>query len=152
MVQKKICIWIFFDVDMFEEQRETIRVFIATAQEVRSPDDHCIICWANMTTVGVLPAAKYDWFLTGITTMLSAHKRNGLAIIVHCNRASDPNRTDSFYPNDFSFSTLIPSDTLTPSIQIPSDYNVFIMGVKTMFFPQPNDNTSWQERGEKGEG
>ena len=119
---------------MFEEQRETIRVFIATAQEVRSPDDHCIICWTNMTTVGVLPAAKYDWFLTGITTMLSAHKRNGLAIIVHCNRASDPNRTDSFYPNDFSFSTLIPSDTLTPSIQIPSDYNVFIMGVKTMFF------------------
>lgn len=56
-------------------------------------DDHCVVAWANMTTVGVLPAAKYDWFLTSISNLLAAYPRNGLAIVVHCNRASDPSRS-----------------------------------------------------------
>ena len=52
-----------------------------------------MIAWANLTTVGVMPAAKYDWFLTSLTNILSCYKRNGLGVIVHCNRASDNGRT-----------------------------------------------------------
>lgn len=51
-----------------------------------------MIAWANMTTVGVMPAAKYDWFLTALSNLLSAYPRNGLGIIVHCNRAADTGR------------------------------------------------------------
>lgn len=63
------------------------------AKEVKATDDHCVVLWCNMTTVGVMPAAKYDFFLTSITNILATHKRNGLALIVHCNRASDTGRT-----------------------------------------------------------
>ena len=62
-------------------------------QEVKSAEDHSVIVWCNLTTCGVLPATKYDFFLTAITNLLAAHKRNGLAVIFHCNRASDGGRT-----------------------------------------------------------
>lgn len=59
------------------------------SEECRSAEDHAIIAWANMTTVGVMPAAKYEWFLTSMTVLLSTFKRNGLAVIIYPNRASD---------------------------------------------------------------
>lgn len=67
------------------------------SKDVRAPEDHAVIAWANLTTVGVMPAAKYDWFLTSLSNLLANHKRNSIGVIIHCNRASDPNRTNSFY-------------------------------------------------------
>lgn len=55
-------------------------------------DDHCIVVWSNLTTVGVMPAAKLDFFLTAISNILASHKRNALAILIHPNRASDTGR------------------------------------------------------------
>ena len=64
---------------------------------MRAAEDHSVVVWCNMTTCGVVPATKYDFFLTAITNLLANHKRNGLAIIVHCNRASDGGRTGETY-------------------------------------------------------
>lgn len=61
-------------------------------KEIRSVDDHCIVVWSNLTTVGVMPAAKLDFFLTAISNILASHKRNALAILIHPNRASDTGR------------------------------------------------------------
>lgn len=65
-------------------------------KEVRSLEDHAVIVWGNLTTVGVMPAAKYDFFLTSVTNILASYKRNGLVILIHCNRASDTGRTRVF--------------------------------------------------------
>ncbi|CAL1125989.1 unnamed protein product [Cladocopium goreaui] len=61
--------------------------------EIRSVDDHCIVVWSNLTTVGVMPAAKLDFFLTAISNILASHKRNALAILIHPNRASDTGKS-----------------------------------------------------------
>ncbi|CAL1160761.1 unnamed protein product [Cladocopium goreaui] len=45
-----------------------------------------------MTTVGVMPGSKYDWFLTSLSNLLASHKRNAVGIVLHCNRASDTGR------------------------------------------------------------
>ncbi|CAK9042286.1 Uncharacterized protein SCF082_LOCUS24342 [Durusdinium trenchii] len=46
-------------------------------EEVRSVEDHCMVAWANLTTVGVMPAAKWDFILTSVTNLLVTYKRNG---------------------------------------------------------------------------
>jgi len=72
--------------------------------EVRSFDDHGLILWANMTTAGIVGAAKYEFILTALTNLLTLYKRNGVAVVIHPNRASQlqvPNRTESidyWYP------------------------------------------------------
>ncbi|CAK9107687.1 Uncharacterized protein SCF082_LOCUS50126 [Durusdinium trenchii] len=60
--------------------------------EVRSVEDHCIFVWINMTTVGVMPASKWDFFITALTNLLASHKRNAIAVLIHPNRASDTGR------------------------------------------------------------
>ena len=55
-----------------------------------------MVAWANLTTVGVMPAAKWDFILTSVTNLLATYKPNGLVIIIHCNRASDTGRTRMF--------------------------------------------------------
>lgn len=62
-------------------------------KEVRAHDDHSIILWANVPTQGVMPAAKLDYMITSVSNLLTAYKRNGVAIILHCNRGGDPART-----------------------------------------------------------
>ena len=67
-------------------------------QAVRSHEDAALILWLNLPTGGVVSAAKQDFFLTTVTTLLAAYKRNAVAIWVHCNRAGDPSRTVTFLP------------------------------------------------------
>jgi intracellular sulfur oxidation DsrE/DsrF family protein len=49
-------------------------------------------------------AAKYEFLLTALTNLLTLYKRNGVAVLIHPNRASQlqaPNRTESidyWYP------------------------------------------------------
>lgn len=47
-----------------------------------------------MTTVGVMPASKWDFFITALTNLLASHKRNAIAVLIHPNRASDTGRTE----------------------------------------------------------
>ena len=56
--------------------------------EVRSTDDHCVVLWWNMPACGVLSSAKYDYGITAISNLLAQYPRNGLAIVIHPNRAS----------------------------------------------------------------
>eukprot|EP00435_Cladocopium_sp_Y103_P069260 s569_g33.t1 len=72
-----------------------VRDTLSDIPEVRQVDDHCVIAFANLTTVGVMPGAKYDWFLTSLSNLLANNKRNSIGIIVHCNRASDTGRKSS---------------------------------------------------------
>ena len=57
--------------------------------EVKATDDHAVVLWINLPTCGVVSAPKYDFFLTAATTFLQTFKKNGLAIFIHCNRASE---------------------------------------------------------------
>lgn len=59
----------------------------------KAMDGHSLVIWCNLTTVGVMPAAKFDFFITAVSNLLATHKRNAIALIVHCNRASDTGRT-----------------------------------------------------------
>ena len=62
---------------------------------VRSTDDHAIVGWLALPTVGVVGAQKWDWFLNYICNLLGQHRKNGMVIIIHSNRAgqckSSPN-------------------------------------------------------------
>lgn len=61
-------------------------------QEVRAHDDHCVVLWANLPTCGVVPAGKQEFFLVSIANLLAQYKRNGIAILIHPNRAGDAAR------------------------------------------------------------
>ena len=56
--------------------------------EIRESEDHAIILWANMPTCGIVPATKMDFVLTIICNFLAHHPRNGIAFLVHPNRAA----------------------------------------------------------------
>lgn len=56
--------------------------------EVRSFEDHGVIIWGALPTAGIIGAGKYDFCL------LSLYKRNGIAILVHPNRAAQMTRTN----------------------------------------------------------
>ena len=65
--------------------------------EVRESDDHAVVIWVCLPTCGIVSAQKMDYFITFITNFLARHRRNGLALIVHANRAGQlvPTRTSA---------------------------------------------------------
>lgn len=63
-------------------------------QEVKSPEDHAVYLWLNLPTCGVLPAAKQDFFITAASNLLQVYKKNGIAFIIHANRAGDASRCE----------------------------------------------------------
>ncbi len=66
--------------------------------ECRSTEDHGVVVWWNLPACGVLSSAKYDYGVTSISNLLAQYRRNGLAVIVHPNRASHvADRTHSWY-------------------------------------------------------
>ena len=56
--------------------------------EVRSTDDHGVVLWWNMPACAVLSSSKYDFGITSISNLLAQYPRNGLALVIHPNRAS----------------------------------------------------------------
>lgn len=62
--------------------------------EVRSFEDHGVIIWGALPTAGIIGAGKYDFCLTAVSNLLSLYKRNGIAILVHPNRAAQMTRTN----------------------------------------------------------
>lgn len=53
-----------------------------------TPDDHSVILWLNCPGVGIIPSAKYDYFLTVITNFLADFPKNSICVIIHPNRAA----------------------------------------------------------------
>lgn len=68
-------------------------MILGDPKDTRSYNDHSIILWLNIPTAGVLSAAKNDWMITTVSNILAQYRRNGLAVIVHCNRAGEGGRT-----------------------------------------------------------
>ena len=60
---------------------------LADIAEVRDSSDHLVLLWCNLPSQGILSAAKLDFLVSFITNQLEKHKRNGVAIIIHANRA-----------------------------------------------------------------
>ena len=57
--------------------------------EVRSTEDHGIVIWWNLPACGVISSSKYDYNgITAISNLLAQYPRNGLAVVIHPNRAS----------------------------------------------------------------
>ena len=52
-------------------------------KECRAHDDHCLVIWANMTTVGVMPAAKWEFFFDGRDKLVSGQQ-------AECHCGGDP--------------------------------------------------------------
>eukprot|EP00435_Cladocopium_sp_Y103_P023953 s3522_g5.t2 len=55
--------------------------------EVQSVTDHGIILWACLPSVGILSAHRMDWLLTYLSNTLNKYKKNGMAVVIHANRA-----------------------------------------------------------------
>ena len=60
---------------------------LAEISDVREASDHMVMIWCNLTTAGIVSAAKMDFCVAYITNELAKHKRNSIAIIIHPNRA-----------------------------------------------------------------
>ena len=73
-----------------------ITTSLSEISAVRAADDHAIISWLVLPTAGVVGAQKWDWFLNFICNLLGQHRKNGMVIIVHSNRASQVKSS----PND----------------------------------------------------
>ena len=58
---------------------------------VRDPDHHGIIIWINLPACGILTVQKTEWVLGYVSNTLQKFRRNGMAIIIHANRASQLN-------------------------------------------------------------
>ena len=56
--------------------------------EVGDSSDHLVVLWANLPTCGIISAAKLDFVISFLTNQLEKHKRNGVALIIHPNRAA----------------------------------------------------------------
>ena len=61
--------------------------------EVRDVDDHCVVCWINLPSQGILTAHKREWVTTFVANLLHKYKRNGIAVLIHANRAGQADRT-----------------------------------------------------------
>ena len=60
----------------------------AEMPEVRSAEDHGLVIWVNLPSAGILSVPKYEYTITALANLLAIYRRNGVAIIVHANRAS----------------------------------------------------------------
>ena len=55
---------------------------------LRDPDDAGVILWVNLPSAGILSVQKSEWVLGYVTNTLQKYKRNGMAVIIHANRAA----------------------------------------------------------------
>ena len=62
--------------------------------EVQSALDHGVILWVNLPSVGILSAHRLDWVLTYLSNTLNKYKKNGMAIVIHANRAGQVGGTE----------------------------------------------------------
>ena len=53
----------------------------------RQANDHAVILWVNLPSCGILGVARYEYMITAVSNLLAVHKRNGIALIIHPNRA-----------------------------------------------------------------
>ena len=56
--------------------------------DIREVNDHMLVFWFNLPTAGIVSATKNDFFLSLATNKLAEHRRNGVAIFTHTNRAA----------------------------------------------------------------
>lgn len=69
---------------------------LTSIAEVRDCNDHAVVGWLCLPTVGVIGAQKWDFFVTIICNLLSQHRKNSIILIVHSNHAAQVMRS----PND----------------------------------------------------
>lgn len=55
--------------------------------QCRQANDHAVILWVNLPSCGILGVARYEYMITAVSNLLAVHKRNGIALIIHPNRA-----------------------------------------------------------------
>lgn len=56
--------------------------------EVKSTNDHAVVMWINLPACGIIGVARYEYMITAVSNLLAKYRRNGIAIIVHPNRAT----------------------------------------------------------------
>jgi len=76
------------DSTIMPSSRSWIRTSIDDMAECTSGDDFSVVIWLNLPSMGIIPSAKYEFFLTYLANMLTDYPKNGLALIVFPNRAA----------------------------------------------------------------
>ena len=66
---------------------------LSEVAEVRDSSDHLVVLWANLPTSGILSAARLDFLISFLANQLEKHKRNGVALVIHPNRAAQVAKT-----------------------------------------------------------
>ena len=65
---------------------------IDESPKCNAADDHCVCLFLNLPSCGVISSAKWDYVISLVANTMNRYKRNGLAILVHPNRASQKSR------------------------------------------------------------
>lgn len=55
---------------------------------LRCPEDEGTVLLVNLPTCGVVPSMKRNYFITLITGLMASMPTNGVAIVIHANRAA----------------------------------------------------------------
>jgi len=67
----------------------------------RETNEEAHVLYVCLPTCGVVPAKKTNYFLTLVTSFLSARPGNSIAIIVHANRAGDGGKKQNMFHTQF---------------------------------------------------
>lgn len=79
-----------------------VQEMLADIPEVRETDDHAVLLWLNLPSAGIISAQKWEVFVTLVANMLSLYRRNGIALIIHSNRAGQVNHERTRVCNQLS--------------------------------------------------
>ena len=88
----------------------------------RSESEEGYLIFVNLTVLGVVSAQERHYTMQFVTDFLSTHRRNGIAVVVHANRAKKPQCSPRCMGQRLNFSRLLKS-VLTKKLQI----KVFMM-------------------------
>lgn len=76
--------------------------------EVRSSEDHGLVIWVNLPSAGILTVNRYEYVVTSVTNLLAIYRKNGIALLIHPNRASQYAERTPFQVSQVSLVTLVP--------------------------------------------
>lgn len=94
---------------------------LADIPDVRDNDDHCVIIWCNLPTQGILTTHKREWVITFLANALNKYKKNGIAVLIHGNRAAQAAPERGFVQTQIQFNLSLHrlSDFLTRLLSCP---------------------------------
>ncbi|CAJ1448823.1 unnamed protein product, partial [Effrenium voratum] len=86
------------DSTLMPQALQWLRQVFEDMPRCTSDEDHCVVVWLNAPSAGIVPVAKWEFFISAFANILPLFRRNSIGIIVHPNRAAQTgNKTLSLH-------------------------------------------------------